>query len=241
MATTTQDTQIRLFETPRPTTLRQVMAQQVTTFLVAGIVNPFGPTLNAVVAAGMLDPGVTLPIMRLMLNPFSQEIETLGEISVAESWRPSAVIYPLFDLPFGSCPTLVLPSQLLDAERAALLHADFLQRFDDARRVLEDVKQFFGNPWDRVSMEMHRSTAEMKNPITEAKRPLDEKEATDLAGLLLSEKHVRPEFQAFLCAWRGSITHIAPGLATMSFNEFAHVLAHLTFSCHTPDLSGSQA
>jgi hypothetical protein len=162
MTTATRDTQIRLYETPEPTTLKQVTAQRVTSFLAAGIVNPFGPTLNVVAAAGELDPGAKLPVVRMILNPFSQELQTVGELTVGESWRPSAVIYPIFDLPFGSCPTLLLPSRLLDAEQATLLYAKFLRRFDDARRVLEDVQKFLGNPWDRVSMEMRRATAKLK-------------------------------------------------------------------------------
>jgi hypothetical protein len=236
-----QDTHIRLHENPRPAHLERLTAQHVTTLLAAGIVNPAGPTLNAVVAAGMLSPGVTLPVVQLMLSPVSQEVKTVGEIVVAETWSPSAVVSPLFGLQYGSCPTLLLPSLLLENDSAILIYAKFLSEFAEARYVLEDVKQYFGNPWDRVSMEMRRATEGLRKTATEPKEPLVEKEAVELAELLLSERHVRPELQAFFFAWKGSIEHFARGLATMSLEKFQGVFAHLAASCRLPDFSRDQA
>jgi len=228
------DTYLRLFDRPSPIALETVKAKPVTALLVGGIVNPIGPTLNVVMAHGMWKESATLPVVRVMLNPFSQEVETVGEIFVAETWRPSAIISQLFRLSFGSCPTLLLPSVFLDHDDAVSLHAQFLQTFADGGRVLQDVKQYFGNPWDRVSMEMHRASESMRVSKVESTEPLSEGEATELAALLLSERHLRPELQAFMFAWRGSIEHFAPGLKSLGFDDFMEMLPHLTALCRVP-------
>lgn len=185
----------------------------------------------------MLNPGATLQVVQLLLNPVIQEVQVVGEISVAETWCPAVVISPLFGLHYGSCPTLLLPSLLLEDDDVISIYAEFLRKFANARRVLEDVKQYFGNPWDRVSAEMHRASEELRKTAAEPMAPLNEKEAAELAELLLSEQHTRPELQALLFAWKGSIEHFAHGLATMSLETFQGVFARLAASCRVPNLS----
>ena len=229
-----QATHIRLYDEARPVDLAWVKAQPLITFFAVGIVNPAGPTLNAIAAVGTLEPGTTLPLVHLMLNPVSQDLAVVGEISLAETWDAPTLFSQLFSLDYGSCPTLVLPSVLLDDGSGISIFAEFLRTFPDARRVLEDVKQFFGNPWDRVSQEIDRSVAAMKTRGQMPKEPLTQQEAVELAQLLLSEKHTRPELQAFFYAWNGSIKHFARNLATMSFEEFQDVFARVAASCILP-------
>lgn len=64
---------------------------------------------------------------------------------------------------------------------------------------------------------------------------MGEDEARELARLLLSEKHMGPEIQAFFYAWKGSIKKV-PGLAAMamSFETFADL-----FRAHRPYLSAA--
>ena len=184
-------------------------------------------------AHGLWEPGATLPVIQLMLNPVSQEVQTVGEIFVTETWLPSRIIAELFRLPFGSCPSLLLPSMFLEHDGAVILHAEFLKGFADARRVLEDVRAYYGNPWDRVSMEMDRGYANLNKPRV-GKEPLNESEATELSALLLSERHLVPELQALTFAWKGSIEHFARGLATLGFDDFVEIFNHLTVHCRVP-------
>ena len=227
-------TRLRLFDEPSPIALDTLTLQPATALLVGGIVNPAGPTLNVVMAHGLWKPGATLPVVQVMLNPVSQEVQTVGDIFVADTWHPSIIISQLFRLTLGSCPSLLLPSVFLDEYGAVTLHSEFVKGFADARRVLEDVKAYYGNPWDRVSMEVGRGFASMGKPRAETE-PLSESEATELSALLLSERHMVPELQAFMSAWKGSIEHFARGLATLGLDEFAQIFAHLIVHCRVPE------
>ncbi len=206
--------------------------------------NPFGPTLNVAALLGVPEAGATLPVAHLTLNPFSPKLRVVGELPVGGELHLWAVLPELFELPFGGCPTLLLPSTLLEPDESLALHARFLQRFPDAREVLARVREYFGNPWDRVSAEVRavtESALEMLAGVGEGGAaggdfaPLDEEGALELARLLLSEQHMKPELNAFLYAWDGSIRHGPRDLASMSFAEFSAVFAHLGKSCYVPD------
>jgi hypothetical protein len=241
-----QDTQIRLYEKHRPIPLGGVLAEPISALLVAGIVNPMGPTLTAVIVSGKLTPGSRLRVVQLLLNPFCQEAVTVGKLTLGNKWRPSTVIRPLFGLSFGSCPTLLLPSIHVNADRSVSLHAEFLRGFEDARDVLQRVRQYLGNPWDRVSQEMNAAFAEGAKSATGVRgqghpESLNEDEASELASLLLSEQHTKPELQAFLAAWDGSIQFQrqqglpATADAAMSLETFQGILMRVAQHCRVPD------
>src|SRR5262245_24734493 len=124
------DTLVRMYETHRETSLDHFYSEPLTSLLVCGIVNPFGPTLTAVVAAGELRSGATVPIIRVGLNPFTQGLHVVGELNVGRTWSPVFTIRSMFGLSFGSCPSLLLPSRYLTAEEAVSVHADFLRGFE---------------------------------------------------------------------------------------------------------------
>jgi hypothetical protein len=240
-----KDTRIRLYAKPRSITPDAVFDQPVTSLLVTGIVNPFGPTLTAVVIAGQPARGAKFPVAEVMLNPFSQGLQAVGEIAFGEDWLPSEVISRVVGLRSGCCPTLLLPSASLAEETSLALHAEHIRGFEGAREVYDRVKNYYGNPWDRVSEEiaagpelMRLHAAGQRLPAPE---PLGAGEAEELAGLLLSEQHLKPELRAFFYAWAGSIQHTAPGLASLKPEAFATAFDHLAASCRLPELSVEQA
>jgi hypothetical protein len=232
-----QATELRLHASPKPYTPSRVMASPVTGLLVSGIVNPFGPTVNAVVAVGELKVGAKLPVVRLMLNPFQQEVEEVGTLTFGKTWRPSAIIPQLFELRAGCCPSLILPLEQLKLASAVSLFAEFLRGFDDARGVYDRVREYYGNPWDRVSREMSMATEHLTAPesrAAEEHEPLNEAESRHMAELLLADEHSSPEVQALIYAWNGSIQHIAPALATLPMDQFATVLEHICSAVRVP-------
>lgn len=58
-------------DAPRKRSLKSVGKRELTTLLAGGIINPFGPTLTALVLEGTIEPGAKLPILSVMLNPFA--------------------------------------------------------------------------------------------------------------------------------------------------------------------------
>lgn len=139
----------------------------------------------------------------------------------------------------GSCPSLVLPSVHLGEQDAVAIHAGLLRRYHNAREVLTRVRQFFGNPWDRVSAEMQSAfygvqQSESARSMGNAE-PLSGEEATELALLLLSKAHTGPEIQAVAYAWHGAIQQVAwAGMAVLDYESFRRVFACLASSCRIP-------
>lgn len=192
---------MRPFPEARVVEDRRLLERPLTGLLVSGIVNPFGPTLNALVLAGDAAPGRTLPVLRVMLNPFAQRIWVVGETEAGEKRLPSEGLLSLPGLRDGSCPSLLMPSRELSPAESLALHAQFLRGFGDARGVLERVRRWLGDPIGRVGEEVDNA----EDLLEETAAPLEEGEAEELAGLLLSPRHARPEMGAFCVAWKGSI------------------------------------
>jgi hypothetical protein len=240
-----------LLSTPIAQSLNDVDGQPLTTLLLGGIVNPFGPTLNVVAAIGKFEPNRNLPLVRLMLNPFSQEVTQIGDATVAERWSPLQNFEPLLELAFGACPTLVLPSHLLDDEDALAITARWLAGFDDARETMDRVGAHLGDPWTRVSTEIHQGAtdyvAAKLKPEQDSRLPvplpLTEEEALTFARTVLSYKHFEPEVQAFLYAWKGSIDFQRENgsgrlaLSAMSLESVQAWLTACSESCRVPEES----
>jgi hypothetical protein len=221
--------------------LHSILSQPVTTLMVTGIVNPFGPTLEAIGLLGQVEPRRTLPLIRVMLNPFSQEALELGSVALGQRFNPGLLLERLAEFTTGSCPTLLLPSARLDASAARCVYGSILARFQDCAAVLDRVRQYYGNPWDRVSEEMRLSTqlskARLGGQEGEPRRPepLGDGEALELADLLLSPQHIRPELEAFNYAWNGAISQ-APALPAMSLQQYLMFFFHVTETCVVPDM-----
>jgi len=164
--------------------------RQMITILAGGIINPFGPTLNAFALDGDIEPGCTLPILHLMFNPFAQKVTEVGKATFGDTWNPLEVIPQLFGIPFGCCPTLLFPSKLYSHEEAVMLYAQFLGTFNDGHAVLEKVRRFPGDPWHRVKSDASELTSmfeKMQQGQSDeaSQRQLTRDEALELSGNFL--------------------------------------------------------
>lgn len=234
-----QDTTIQFYASPRPYKLEQVMSSPITSFMVTGIVNPFGPTLSAVVAVGEIKLGAKLPLVRLMLNPFQSTVEWVGKMTIGSHGDLSVIIFSLSELLIGNCPSLIIVHEKLDSEAAVVLVSEFVQKCEGGRSTSDLVKKHYGNPIRRVSEEIqlgpthlseYFTTGEIKKPI-----PLKKAEGRKLAELLLAEEHSGPEIEAFLYAWKGSIEHAGiPAMESMTIETFLIVLDHLSYTLRFP-------
>jgi hypothetical protein len=92
-----------------------------------------------------------------MLNPFSQEISEIDVAKFRKTWRPLIDLEPFFKTQFGSCPTMLFPITRFKHEHSVRLYAKFFTFFEDARNVLEQVRKFPADPWNRVEQEIKGS------------------------------------------------------------------------------------
>ncbi len=180
-------------------------------FFALGVVNPFGPTLTFVAAAGVATEGTTLPLVKVMLNPFSQRVEQIGQFTLGKTWLPRDDLAPLLGLDYGSCPTLLMISGEIDAENRMELATAILATFgDEVVRVWQSVEKHFADPWSRVSKAMvERSARTTAKAASEALGTVEA--AQRLASALADPRHIVPELQAFLYAWQGSIEQTGLG------------------------------
>src|SRR6267154_1284218 len=101
---------IELLPERLPSSFEPIECARLDVFFALGIVNPVGPTFSFVAAVGDWEEGRVLPVVNVMLNPFSQSVEEVARIKVGATWAPVKDLAPLIQLGFGSCPTLVLLS-----------------------------------------------------------------------------------------------------------------------------------
>lgn len=179
--------------------LEDVDGADLDVFYALVIINPFGPTLTFVASVGKSTVNSALPLVKVMLNPFSQTVEQVGRFIVGDTWIPEQDFEPLIALDYGSCPTLVLASNQIPEESRQLVVRQIFERFeDDVVRVATSVKRHLGDPWSRVSEAMDGG-----GHGDEAEDP--ESAAAYLSDIVTSEVHVKPELQALFYAWAGSI------------------------------------
>jgi hypothetical protein len=139
---------IELYDKPVSTSLEDLDGSPLDIFYALGIVNPFGPTLTFVAAAGNPSPGTALPLVKVMLNPFSQTVEQVGRFKVGDTWNPMRDLEPLVELDYGSCPTLLFITNRVDAETRGQLAAKLLSSFgDEAVQVWDSVERHYPQKW----------------------------------------------------------------------------------------------
>ena len=210
-----------------------------TTYFATGIVNPMGPTLNAVVVRGFGPSNETQEILRIMLNPFSQTCHVIGELASGEDWEPLQDLRPFFDLPSGSCPTFLMPSALYSTEVAESLFAELLAKFHDGSRPLSFLRKYPGDPWARVQREMSGTTGlfdSMKRKLVGDAKPraLTPIEAREFVQIQLQPKNLHAEFQAFMYAWKGSIDFTGMSKNAMSQDRFTKMFSRLAICARLP-------
>lgn len=190
---------VKMFAEPITSSLEDLDGAVLDVFYALVIINPFGPTLTFVASVGNSALNATLPLVKVMLNPFSQTVEQVGRFTVGDTWNPHQDFGPLIALDYGSCPTLVLVSnQIQEESRRQVVHQIFERFEDDVVRVAASVKRHLGDPWSRVSEAMAGGGGGDEADDLESA-------AAYLADVVTSEVHVKPELQALFYAWAGSI------------------------------------
>jgi hypothetical protein len=187
--------EFKFLQTPVEFSVDDIESAHLESFVVTGIVNPMGPTLTFLATAGKAPER---PLVYAMLNPFRCEVKQIGTFTNGETWFPDEAFAALFQYLSGSCPTLVLMSKSLDAETRFRVTENLFTHFDDAEDTIENVRDFFGDPMNRVSNSMG---ADVPAP---GPRPPEIKHA-EWSEIVSDTRHIWPELTAFMVAWDGSI------------------------------------
>jgi hypothetical protein len=217
--------------------LKSVGKKGFTTLIATGIVSPAGPTLNVVAADGYFPRAQgRIPILHLMLNPFSQTCRIVGAVDLRDEWSPVDDLEPFMSLEYGSCPTLLLPSIFNSSEGNELVYARLLRECDGGAGVLSRMEQYPGDPWSRV--QDNHDTALRTDCRHKRFGTLDHVSALRLAKIQLQRANIEAELAAFLFAWDGAIKclqkrGVTSGYA-MAFEAFVELFARLTITCDLP-------
>lgn len=212
---------IILHETPRQLTVGALKGRPVEPIIVTAIVNPFGPTLNAVVIVTPHGANPKPRIVTVMLNPFSQEVGELGYVAPTPGEEITAADVEVKDVcgpPLWSCPTVVLLGSNVEEsiEQKTYVSLGLLNDPNGFRRELDAVKKHFRDPWSRINEDVKRSFAKKSifDKFDSYKRELSTKlqsgrrwveQAIEYKALISDENAFREEMKAFLHAWQGAI------------------------------------
>jgi hypothetical protein len=221
--------------------LDSVGQEGFTTLFALGIINPMGPTMNALVADGFGSVGVRRGLLHLTLNPFSQSCYEVGVVTFGETSPSLPDLRAFFSLPFGACPTLLMPSALYSDEFAQNLFVELLQSFDDGDQAWDNLRHFPGDPWKRVENEMaglpDLIAKSIKGIETEKQpRRLRIIEAREFAQLQLNPRNLGEEFKAFMFAWEGSINFSGLDAVAMSKERFLEIFGRLALTLRFPSM-----
>jgi hypothetical protein len=187
--------EFKFLERPVEFSVEDIEGAHLEALVLTAIVNPMGPTLTFLATVGR---AAERPLVYAMLNPFRCEVKQIGTFIDGETWFPDQAFADLFQYLSGSCPTLVLTSTSLDAETRSRVIENLFTLFDDAEDTIEHVRDFFGNPMDRVSHSMGIDV-----PAPAANPP--EIQHAEWNEVVSDTRHIWPELRAFLFAWDGSI------------------------------------
>ena len=236
-----------LMEQPEQAELDRVGQNPMVTFMISGIINPFGPSMTAYYCDGIPQPDCSPDLMKITLNPFAQSLEKIGRVVLGDDLDPVQAILPVFKHNDGSCPSVLLHSALFDPNAAKDICAQYLAAFADGYSVLEDMRRCPGKPWERLSgaSDLLKSLMEKIEVETdhcpETQRSLRPGEAEELADLLLDPQLRDEELKAFLAAWDGAIAfQESAGLAqeAMPLDPFFEIFLLLVKTCAYPSAEG---
>jgi len=195
----TSSCKIKLYDKPILLELDDLDGSHLDVFFAYGIVNPFGPTLNFVTTASSNEEELSIPIIRVMLNPFQQVVYQIGTFMIGEEWNPIEDFLPLIDQSYGDCPTLILVTKNIDEDTRNALTKRMFQSFGkQVLQVYKSISTHYADPWTRVSQALagFEYDSEGLNVDNTAK---------ELATIVLKSEHVQTELQALFDAWEGSI------------------------------------
>src|SRR5450759_237627 len=235
-------TQFEVLEESEELSLDEIGKHNMMTLMACGIVNPFGPTLSALVLEGQFQPGGFLSILELTLSPLSQSVRGVGIVQMGDqdTWNILKTIPWFFYVSLKGCPTMLLPSSLLGHEESVALYASFLEYFDDGYSTLEKVRRFPGDPWNRIQNDVTNLESIVRHNGADqsqemAHRRLTKEEAKELSTSLLEPDNMRHEIQAFMLAWNDSLDFQGKelmGKKAMSLEQFVDYFAMLALSCN---------
>lgn len=222
-------------------TLDEVGGSDFTTLLAGGIVNPMGPTLTVL---GLASDGASArqSVVELVLHPFfprATRVATTEARVSGDQWQDLAAVLGSVAA-HSSCPTLLLPSTLLDEERNTQVWSHALSHYADGSITLQRVRSYPGDPWKRVEHEMDSVDLSAPRP---ASLPLEANEARELALIQLTPANLRAEMEAFMFAWNGSIDFQAKGgsplaSSAMPVDTLAIFLSLIAQTTHLPGIDG---
>jgi len=227
------ETRVHLHRSPVQRTLQSSTLKNFHVMLGGGIVNPFGPTLTVVGFEGMRDSS-EFAIVQIMLNPFSRWVREVGTATVGKTISIESVYMPLFDLEWGSCPSLLLAPTAIKPEFTVNVYKYFLASLENGQHLLKGVRRNPGDPFERIAVDMQ--SVRVKGSRIQDGR-LTEDEAEELANNLLEPRNNEQELKAFLGAWDGAISHQRRGLFSrkpMGVKEFLDLLAEFSLTCRIP-------
>lgn len=195
-----------------------------------GVINPTGPTLTVV---GLLiqEHADEADILRIMFNPFSQDVVEVGKASLGDFPTMVLNFEPLFDLIGGVCPSLLLSPTMLPAWAVPKLYALFFHARQDGYRLLEGVRNHPRDPFKRVRKE--RKAMEVADRKIQD-RKLTGDEASELTGALLQPKAINMEWKAFILAWDEAFVsreEDVPSSPAMSLKKFLSIFSALQATC----------
>jgi hypothetical protein len=231
--------ELEIYGEPIESTLDDLIATDINVFFATVIVNPFGPTLTVMAAVGVHRIGNTVPVVMITLNPFNQSVEQIGRFRYGETWVPSQIIERLLPFLSGSCPSLIfVNSEFGPANRRQCLEQLFASFGSEVVAVAARVERHLGDPWARVSEEMAGEGAQGGSMEVEAA-------VSYLTDQSLSVEHVKPEFQALLYAWQGSIeeTGLSPAISEKAWplEQFrTFLIERLMLSLWLPEVDSTE-
>ena len=189
---------IELFEEPLYLTLDDIDDSYLQVYFAFGIVNPYGPTLTFVATAGDAIVGHSLPLLKVMLNPFKQSVEQIGKFWVGETWEPLADLAPLLTLSYGDAPTLLFLSNIFTEQGRSDFATKIFNSFENVPRLFRSLEKFPCDPWSRVAAAIRG-----ENDNFEYIKPYIA--ATLLSKIIFTPEHIKVEIAALLYAWNGSL------------------------------------
>ena len=183
------------------TIVDQLRSRPCKLVVAAGIVNPFGPTLAGLVLLGKAGQP-EWELFSFSLNPFSQELKRLRSAKLAEATHPSEIVAHA-GIGLASAPTVLIVSSAPDQEVVACARV-IASAFDDLGSTVDRLRKFPGNPWDRISAEMHDGFGSVSSS-RKHHGSIKPKDIDDYLAIILDRKNFSEEFAAFRAAWKGSI------------------------------------
>jgi len=213
--------------------LDHVQNREMIALALTGILNPMGPTWNAI--AFLRDDAYDFGYLLVAsLNPFAQTRQLVARIEL--SLESICQIIP--DLSkseesvFACLPTIILPAALGEGQQQPFSDA-LCQLFksippsEPLSKTVADYTKHLGNPWGRLPSFEDMMAHSKEQPVENGTPKEEEWEAW--WAIMADQRHKAPEAQAILEAWKGAIQNFGSGLPHMPMNEAAAELTAMGF------------